>query len=160
MVKKQFAPLVLLVCSMALAACDTTPPAVSTLMKQVAQAAQDRSRDELRSCMAHEGVTSDQIDQHVGSWDQYLDKSENWTYTGITYLSLADAAKSKSVLPESIASAQPTNIGGFKFAPNIKVMGFILVTFKQPDGSQAGATEYVGMAADGTAKIALVEAQH
>lgn len=159
MVKKPVVPLILLACSMVLASCDTTPPSISTLMRQVAQACQTDDKEALRACFAHEGVTSDQIDQHVGGWDEYFDKGEHWTYTGIAYVSLADAPNNKSILPEAIAMTQPTTISGFKFAPNIKVLGFILVSFKQPDGSQAGATEDVGIAADGTAKIALIEPQ-
>ena len=160
MVKKSVAPLVLLACSMMLAACDTTPPAITTLMQQVTKASQDRSMDEIRACYAKEGVTSDQIEQEVGSWDAYFDKGANWTYSGITYVSMADAPNNKSILPESITMAQPTTISGIKFAPNIKVLGFILVAFKQPDGTPAGATEYVGIASDGTAKIVSVEPQH
>jgi hypothetical protein len=164
MVKKPVIPLVLLVCSMALAACDTTPPAISTLMKQVAKASQDRSADELRACYAREGVTSDEIDTHVGGWDEYFDKGAdptyNWTYTGITYVSMADAANNKSILPEMITTAQGGTISGIKIAPNIKVLGFILISFKQPGGAQAGATEDVGIASDGTAKLALEETQH
>jgi hypothetical protein len=163
MVKKPVIPLVLLACSMALAACDTTPPAISTLMKQVAQASRDKSADELRACYAREGVTSDQIDEHVGGWDAYFDKGDptyGWTFTGITYVSLADAANNKSILPEMIAMAQGIPISGIKVAPNIKVLGFILVSFKQPGGAQAGATEDVGIASDGTAKLALEETQH
>ena len=160
MVKKQMAPLVLLACSMALAACDTTPPDVSTLIKQVAQASQDRSAAELRACFAKEGVTADQIDQHVGGWDAYFDKGENWTYTGITYVSMADAPNNKSILPMMITMAQGGTVGGSRMSPNIKVVGFLLISFKQPDGTQAGATEDVGIASDGTAKIALEEMQH
>ena len=160
MAKKPVIPLVLLACSMVLAACDTTPPAISTLMKQVAQACQADNSDALRACYATEGVTRDQIDQEIGGWDEYFDKGEHWTYSGITYVSLADAPNNKSLLPETIASAQPTTISGFKFAPNIKVLGFILVSFKQPSGAQAGATEDVGIASDGTAKLALEEPQH
>jgi len=160
MVKKPVVPLVLLACSMVLAACDTTPPAISTLMKQVAQACQAGNSDALRACYAHEGVTPDQIDQQVGGWDEYFDKGEHWTYSGITYVSVADAPNNKSILPEAIAAAQGTTISGIKFAPNIKVLGFILVSFQQPNGTQAGATENVGIASDGTAKIALVEPRH
>jgi hypothetical protein len=159
MVKKSVAPLVLLACSMALAACDTTPPAISALMKQVAQASQDHSADELRACYAKEGVTADQIDQHVGGWDEYFDKGENWAYTGITYVSMADAPNNKSILPDSITMAQGGTVSGIKFATNIKVVGFLLISFKQPSGAEAGATEDVGIASDGTAKLALEEMQ-
>jgi hypothetical protein len=157
MVKRPVAPLVLLASSMVLASCDTTPPAISTLMNQVAQATRDSSADELRACYAREGVTQTQIDEHVGGWEEYFDKGEHWTYSGITYVSLADAPNNKSILPEMIAMAQGTTISGMKVAPNLKVLGFILVSFKQPDGAQAGATEDVGIASDGTAKLALVE---
>jgi len=157
MVKKPVVPLVLLACSMMLAACDASPPAISTLMQQVAQACQADDKNALRACFAHEGVTSDQIDQQVGGWDEYFDKGEHWNYSSITYVSLADAPNNKSILPETIATAQGTTLNGKKFGPNIKVLGFILVGFKQPDGTQAGATEAVGITSDGTAKIALYE---
>jgi hypothetical protein len=157
MVKRLVVPL--FVCSMVLAACAMTPPSVSALMGQVAQASQAGSLDALRPCFATEGVTRSQIDQHVDGWKAFLDKGYHWQYTGITYVSLADASGNKSILPETVAMTQPTTVGGFKFAPNIKVIGFILVMFKQPDGSQGGETEPVGIASDGSAKIALIEPQ-
>jgi len=160
MVKKSMAPLVLLACSMMLAACDTTPPAVSTLMKQVAQACQDKSKDELRACFAKEGVTADQIDQSVGGWDAYFDKGENWNYSNISYVSMADAPNNKAIMPDWITMAQGENVGGIKFAPNLKVVGFILVSFKQPGGTEGGETLDVGIASDGSAKVAIEEPQH
>ena len=163
MVKRPVIPLVILACSMALAACDTTPPAVSVLMNQVAAASQAANKGALRACFARDGVTSDQIDQQVGGWDAYFDKGDasyNWTYSSIEYVSLADAPKNKSFLPETIAMAQPTTISGIKFAPNIKVIGFIQIWFKQAGGAQGSEIEPVGIASDGTAKIALVEPQH
>ena len=153
MVKKPVIPLVLLIFSMALAACDTTPPAVSTLMQQIAQASQARDKEAIRACYAKEGVTALQIDQEVGGWDAYLDKGEGWTYSGITYVSMADAPNNKSILPEMITAAQGGSFGGVKTTPNLKVLGFILVSFKQPDGTPAGETVDVGIASDGTAKI-------
>jgi hypothetical protein len=161
-VKKPVAPLVLFACSMMLAACDTTPPAVSTLMQQVTQACKDQSKDELRACFAKEGVTAQQIDQHVGGWDAYLDKTDPayaWTYTGITYVSMADAPNNNAIMPEWIDMAKPSNVGGMKFAPNLTVIGFLLISFKQANGMSGGETEDVGMASDGTAKIALSEPQ-
>ena len=145
---------------MMLAACDTTPPPVSALMGQITQACQARDKEALRADYAKEGVTAEQIDQQLGSWDAYLVPGEGWTYTGITYISMADAAHSKDILPDMITEAQGTTISGMKFAPNIKVIGFILVAFKQPDGSQGGQTEDVGIASDGTAKFVLIEPQH
>jgi hypothetical protein len=162
-VKRPAIPLVFLVCSMALAACSPTPSAVSTLMQQVTAASQAHDKSALRACFATEKVTSDQIDQHLGSWDEYLNKGNDdaqWTYSSITYVSLADAAHDKDILPDTISTAQGTTVGGMKFAPNITVLGFIKVLFKQPNGMMAGATEPVGMASDGTAKIALEEPQH
>jgi len=160
MVKKSVAPLVLLACSMMLAACDTTPPTVSVLMKQVTQACQDKSPDELRACFAKEGVTADQIGQSVGGWDAYFNKGENWTYSDITYVSMADAPNNKAIMPDWITLAQGETIIGIKFAPNLKVVGFILVSFKQPGGAQGGETLDIGIASDGTAKVTLEEPQH
>jgi len=161
--KKPVLPAVLLFCSVLLAACDMTPPAVSTLMQQVTQACQSGNQDALRACYAKEGVTSDQIDQQLGSWDAYFNKDESastWKFDSIKYESLAAAANDKSILPMEIAMAQPYSASGIKTAPNIKVIGFITVMFKQADGTQGGATEDVGIDSDGTAKFALIETQN
>jgi hypothetical protein len=154
--KRPILPVVLLACSPLLAACDATPPPVSALMQQVTQACQSGNEDALKACYAKEGVTSDQIDQQLGSWDAYFNKggASGWSYASIKYESLADAANDKSILPMTIQMAQPT-----KFAPNIKVIGFITVMFNQAGGSPGGATEPVGIASDGTAKFALTEPQ-
>lgn len=160
MVKKPVMPLVLLACSMVLASCDTTPPTVSTLMSQVAQAVQNHDKEALRACYAREGVTADQIDQQLGQWDMYLTANNPWTYTGIRYVSIAAAAHDSSILPETVTEAQGTTLSGIRFAPNIKVVGFVLVSFKLADGSQSGVTEPVGYDSDGSAKFALTEPQH
>ena len=130
-------------------------------MQQVAQDCQSGDQNALKTCFANEGVTADQIDQHLGSWDAYFNKGgmSGMSYEGITYVSLADAPSNKSILPQTIAMAQPTNVGGVTFAPNIKVIGFILVSFKQNGSVMGGPTEAVGIASDGTAKMAMIEPQ-
>jgi hypothetical protein len=161
MMKTPILPVVLLVFCALLTACGMTPPAVSTLMQQVTQACQSGHESDLRACYAKEGVSSDQIDQQLGSWDEYFSKDGSpWTFSSIKYDSLAEASSDKMILPMMVAMAQPTTTSGMKTAPNIKVIGFIIVTFKQADGTQGGATEDVGIASDGTAKFALVEAQN
>jgi hypothetical protein len=144
-----------------LGACSPTPPAVTALMQQIAQDCQSGDENALKACFAKEGVTEDQIDQHLGSWDAYFNKGgmSGLSYAGISYVSLADAPSNKSLLPETIAMAQPTTVGGVIFAPNIKVVGFIFVSFKQNGNVMGGPTEAVGIASDGTAKIALDEPQ-
>jgi len=160
--KRPILPVVLLACTGLLAACDTTPPAVSTLIQQVTQACQSGNKDTLKACYSKQGVTSDQIDEQVGGWDAYFDKAASaspWTLQSVRYESVADAANDKSILPITVSMAQPSTAGGMATAPNIKVIGFILVMFKQAGGTQGGVTEYVGLDADGTAKFALVEPQ-
>ncbi|MCE0497197.1 MAG: hypothetical protein LV481_04540 [Methylacidiphilales bacterium] len=163
MVKKPVLPLVLLACTMALAACDTTPSSVGVLMTQVASACKAGDKNALRACYATEGVTSEQIDQQLGSWDAYLDNKGDptygWTLSGITYVSMADAPNNKSILPDTITMAQGGSTGGLKVTPNIKVIGFLLVMFKQPNGTEGGATEPIGIASDGTAKFAIENVQ-
>lgn len=160
MVKRPAALLASLALSMMLAACDTTPGPVTTLMGQITDACQHANKEEVRACYAKEGVSVTQIDQQVGGWDAYLDPGEHWSYTGIRYVSMADAPNDKSILPEGIALAQGTTTSGIKFAPNLKVIGFILVSFKQPTGELAGETVPVGIAPDGTAKVVSIEPQH
>jgi hypothetical protein len=160
--KKPLLPAVLLVCSAVVAACNTSPPTVSALMQQVTQACQSGNQEALKACYAKDGVTSGEIEEQVGGWDAYFNKESAvspWTFSSIRYESLADAAKDPSILPMTIAMAQPSSTSGMATAPNIKVIGFILVMFKQADGTQGGETEYVGIASDGTAKFALVEPQ-
>jgi hypothetical protein len=141
---------------------DAPPPAVADLMAQVTKACQAGNQAALKACVAREGVTSNQIEQHVGSWDVYFTKNSdpqyNWTFSGIRYVSLADAAHDKDILPDTLAMASgPQATSGITFAPNLKAVGFILITFKEGNGLVGGITEPVGMASDGTAKIALIE---
>jgi len=154
--------MLLLACVAALAACSfMTPPAISALMGQVVKAVQSHNKSALRACYAQEGVSKRQVDIQTGNWQQYLARDTPWTFTGITYVSLAEARHNKSIFPETIAMMTTgSTIGGYKFAPNIKVEGFILVMFKVADGSEAGVTEPVGIASDGTAKMAVVEPRH
>ena len=160
MVKRPAALLVLLAFSMMLAACDSTPAPVATLMGQITDACQKRDKEALRACYAKEGVTANQIDQQVqGWWDGYMNPDMKYGYTGIKYVSMADAPNNKEIMPAWITSAQGQTLGGIKFAPNLKVIGFILVAYQQPTGEQAGETVNVGIASDGTAKIVSIEPQ-
>ena len=160
MVKKPAALMVLLAFSMMLAACDSTPGPVTTLMGQITDACQKRDKEALRACYAKEGVTANQIDQQVqGWWDGYMNPGMKYSYTGIKYVSMADAPGNKDIMPDWITSAQGQTLGGIKFEPNLKVIGFILVAYQQPTGEQAGETAFVGMAPDGTAKIVSIEPQ-
>jgi hypothetical protein len=130
-------------------------------MGQITDACQKRDKEALRACYATEGVTANQIDQQVqGWWDGYMDPGMKYNYTGIKYVSMADAPNNKDIMPDWITSAQGQTLSGIKFAPNLKVIGFILVAYQQPTGEQAGETAFVGMASDGTAKIVSVEPQH
>jgi hypothetical protein len=159
--KKPAALLALLAFSMMLAACDSTPPPVTTLMKQITDACQKQDKEALRACYSKQGVTAEQIDQQVqGWWDGYINPDMKYIYTGIKYVSMADAQGNKDIMPEWITEAQGQTMGGIKFAPNLKVIGFILVGYKQPTGELAGETVDVGMDADGTAKIVSIEPQH
>jgi len=160
MVKKPAALLALLAFSMMLAACDSTPAPVATLMGQITDACQKQDKEALRACYAKEGVTANQIDQQVqGWWDGYMNPGMKYNYTGIKYVSMADAPGNKDIMPDWITSAQGQTLGGIKFEPNLKVIGFILVAYQQPTGEQAGETAFVGMAPDGTAKIVSIEPQ-
>ena len=160
MVKKPAALMVLLAFSMMLAACDSTPPPVTTLMGQITDACQKRDKEALRPLYAKDGVTAQQIDQQVqGWWDGYMNPAMKYGYTGIKYVSMADAPNNKDIMPDWITSAQGQTLGGIKFAPNLKVIGFILVSYQQPTGEQAGETVDVGIASDGTAKIVSIEPQ-
>jgi len=160
MVKKPAALMVLLAFSMMLAACDTTPAPVTTLMGQITDACQKRDKEALRPLYARDGVTALQIDQQVqGWWDGYMNPAMKYSYTGIKYVSMADAPNNKEIMPDWITMAQGETMSGIKFAPNLKVIGFILVSYQQPTGEQAGETVDVGIASDGTAKIVSIEPQ-
>ena len=159
--RKPAGVLVLLALSIMLAACDTTPAPVTTLMQQITDACQKRDKEALRACYAKEGVTAEQIDQQVqGWWDGYMNPGMKYGYTGIKYVSMADAPNNKEIMPDWVTMAQGETTGGIKFGPNLKVIGFILVAYQQPTGEQAGETAFVGIASDGTAKIVSVEPQH
>jgi hypothetical protein len=160
MVKKPAALMVLLAFSMMLAACDTTPAPVTTLMGQITDACQKRDKEALRPLYAKDGVTAQQIDQQVqGWWDGYMNPAMKYSYTGIKYVSMADAPNNKEIMPDWITMAQGETMSGIKFAPNLKVIGFILVAYQQPTGEQAGETVDVGIDSDGTAKIVSIEPQ-
>ena len=101
MVKKPAALMVLLAFSMMLAACDSTPPPVTTLMGQITDACQKRDKEALRPLYAKDGVTAQQIDQQVqGWWDGYMNPAMKYSYTGIKYVSMADAPNNKDIMPD------------------------------------------------------------
>jgi len=162
MVKRPATLLVLLAGSMLMTACgDSAPAPVTTLMGQIADACQKQDKEALRPLYAKDGVTAQQIDQQVqGWWDGYMNPGMKFSYTGIKYVSMADAPNNKDIMPDWITMAQGQTVGGIKFAPNLKVIGFILVGYKQPTGEVAGETVDVGIAPDGTAKIVSIEPQH
>jgi hypothetical protein len=49
---------------------------------------------------------------------------------------------------------KPQKMGEHMYAPNLEVIGFITAHFKDSEGGSVGSVQPVGIAADGTAKIA------
>jgi hypothetical protein len=157
MVKRSGMLMVLLACSALLAACGATPAAVSATMQQLALACQAKDKNALKACYARVSAADDVgIGQALGSWDEYLNE---WSYSGISYQTMADAAKD----PQSqmlLSAYQTQKIAGTSIVmgPNLPVVGFITVNFKM--GAQnASAIEPVGLMPDGTAKIVIVRQQ-
>jgi hypothetical protein len=157
MLKRSGILLLLMVGSALLAACGATPPAVSATMQQIAQAVQAKDKNALKACYARVSAPDDlAIQQSLGSWDEYLD---NWTYSGVSYKTMADMAADPQEQP-FISAYQSQKIAGTSIvmAPNLPVIGFITVSFKQ--GTQnASAIEPIGLMPDGSARIVIVRQQ-
>jgi len=157
MVKRSGLLIVLLACSAVLAACGATPPAVTVTMQQITQACQAKDKAALKACYARVSAADDVgIEQALGSWDEYLD---NWTYAAISYQTWAEVAKDpQSQMILSAYQTQKIPNTSIVMAPNLPVIGFVTVSFKQGTQS-AAAIEPIGLMPEGTAKIIIVRQQ-
>ena len=134
------------------------PREVVTLMATIQKACQARDLTLIKSCYYTEGVSALAIDQSLDTWQEYWNQAgdTHWAFDNVEFKSLDELLANKSMNQRALLlMTQPHKMGEHTYEPNLKVIGFVTANFKSDHGS-IGTMAPVGLAPDGTAKIALL----
>lgn len=111
----------------------------------------------VRACYDREGVPIALVDQNLYTWQEYFNQNDktHWVFEKIVYMPLEQAQADKTINPKAIlAMTEPQKMNGTVYESNLKVVGFMTISFKQ-GSSKVGTFQPVGIASDGTAKLAM-----
>jgi hypothetical protein len=131
--------------------------AIADLEAKLQKACVQHDLQGLKSCYELDGISTDLIDQSLNMWQEYWNENgkTQWTFDKIEYASLSQLKSDKSVFWENLETEiKPQKMGEHIYAPNLEVIGFITARFKGSKGGSVGSMQPVGIAPDGTAKIA------
>lgn len=129
---------------------------IAALKARLQKASETRDLNGVKLCYDFDGVPPVLADIEMNVWQEYFndnDKTSHWVFEKIVYMSLDQARADKTINQKAILSmTEPRNMNGTVYEPNLKVIGFMTVSFKQGSG-EVGTVQPVGIAADGTAKL-------
>ena len=132
---------------------------MATLMTTIQKACRAKDLDLIRSCYDFDGAADFPIDQDLNTWQEFWNENNDTThyvFEKIDYQSLPDVQNNKTINPRAIlAMIGPQKMGYHTYVPNLPVIGFITIHFKE-GSSSTGTTQPVGLAPDGTAKIVVL----
>lgn len=131
--------------------------AIADLEAKVKTACEQRDLNAIKSCYDFDDVDPYCIDQSLGTWQEYWNEAgqTHWTFDKIEFASLTQLKADKSVFWENVRTMiEPRKMGEHTYGPNLEVIGFITAHFNDTKGSNIGTMEPVGIASNGTAKIA------
>ena len=131
--------------------------AIDTLKAQLQKACETHDLNAVKKCYDFDGVPAALVDVEMNVWQEYFnlnDKTSHYEFEKIDYLTLDQAKADKWNNPKAIlAMTEPRNMNGTIYEPNLKVIGLMTASFKNGSGG-IGTVQTVGIAADGTAKLA------
>ena len=94
-------------------------------------------------------VCPQEIDGVIGTWAEEL---KMYTFDGVTFHPLDDPSLNPRAIKPAI-EGETTN--GHRYGPNLKPEVLCIVTFKGEHGGGSGNTYVLGLAPDGSLKIAM-----
>jgi hypothetical protein len=133
------------------------PAAITDLETKIRKACEQHDLSAIKACYDFTGTDTYVVDQSLGTWQEYWNQIEatNWTFDSVEFASLDQLQADKKVSwPNIQAMIQPQKMGEHVYTPNLRVIGFITVHFKDAKGGKVGSMQPVGIESDGTAKFA------
>jgi hypothetical protein len=135
-----------------------TPAPVVTLAQKIQSACQEQSLPAIKSCYCLKGASQEQIDLQLSVWQEYFGKAgdnKHYQLTKTEYRSLDEILADKTVNSRAIEMrVKPHKMGDSLYEPNLKIIGFLTVTFRN-GSSSIGTVQAVGIGDDGLAYLSL-----
>ena len=117
-----------------------------------------RDIDAIKKLYHAEGASEPLLDQSVHEWEVWLldfVPKQNWTVAAVEFYSKTDYLARPEVNKSALAgTAEPVTMNGHVYGPNLDVIGFVSVKFKQGSGGSMSRLSPVGFAPDGSLRIA------
>ena len=112
----------------------------------------------IRKLYYAEGASEPLLDQAIHEWEVWLldyAPKQNWTVSAVEFYPKAEYLARPDVNKQVLADAtEPQAMNGHVYGPNLEVIGFVSVKFKEPSGGSMGRLNPVGIAPDGSLRIA------
>jgi hypothetical protein len=135
-----------------------TPKPIATLEQKIQAACQSCDLQAIKACYDLNGASQQEIDTKLSVWKEYFGQNgdnRHTTFLKMEYRSLNDMLNDPTINPRSIKMmSEPHKMGESLYEPNLKVIGFITVTFKDASSS-IGTVQAVGIIADGVARLSM-----
>jgi hypothetical protein len=136
------------------------PAAITDLEAKIRKACEQQDLSAIKSCYDFTGSSAERIDLSLYFWQEYWNQSDktDWKFDAIDFANLGQFQTERSTAWQNIKSMiEPRKMGEHIYSPNLMVIGFVTVTFKNVKlNSSASAMEPIGLEPDGAAKIASI----
>ena len=124
----------------------------------IKRACENKDMEAIKKLYYTEGASGPLLDQAIHEWEVWLldyAPKQNWTVSTVDFYPKDEYLSRPDVNKQALADAiEPTTVNGHTYGPNLEIVGFVSVKFKQPSGGMMGRLNPVGIAPDGTLKIA------
>jgi hypothetical protein len=104
-----------------------------------------------------DGASEPLLDQAIHEWEIWLldyAPKQNLVVSTVEFYPKAEYLSRPGVNKQALADAtEPQAMNGQKYGPNLEVIGFVSVKFKQASGGFMGRLNPVGIAPDGSLRI-------
>ena len=143
-----------LVCSLSFAVDQSKVDSFSAALKQ---ACETKDIAAIKKLYYAEGASEALFDQAIHEWEVWLldyVPKQNWAVSAVEFYEKAEYLSRPDVNKQAVADmTEPKTMNGHIYGPNLEVVGFVSVKFKQPSGGLMGRLNPVGIAPDGSLRI-------
>ena len=118
---------------------------------------QNKDIEGIKKLSCGEQASGPLFDEAIHAWEVWLldyAPKQNWTVSTVEFYPKEEYLARPDVNKQAVADViEPKTVNGRVYGPNLDVIGFVSVKFKQPSGGMMGRLNPVGIAPDGTLKI-------
>jgi hypothetical protein len=132
---------------------------VDSFSADIKRACEAQDVEGIKKLHYFEGVPEALVDQSIHTWEVWLldyVPKQKWAFDTVEFYSKEEYLARPNINKEAVAEAsEPKKMNGNLYAPNLEVVAFVNVKFKQPSGGSMGRLNPVGIAPDGSLRFIM-----